>query len=113
MSESSAAPREHPAATLTGGRVPAHVPGAYPRLSCCGGTVELVPADDIRDRLAATLAQGACPLCRSQLAVERPRYGWGSMGAGVRCPSCGLRLRAAWTPLRRAVVKVAAKRRAR
>lgn len=33
----------HPPATLTGGTVPAHVPGAYPRLSCCGGPVGLVP----------------------------------------------------------------------
>lgn len=32
----------HEAATLTGGKVPAHVPGAYPRLSCCGGPVALV-----------------------------------------------------------------------
>lgn len=34
----------HPAATLTGGKVPQHLPGAYPRLSCCGGPVVLVPA---------------------------------------------------------------------
>ena len=33
----------HAYAILTGGTVPAHVPGAYPRLSCCGGPVELVP----------------------------------------------------------------------
>jgi hypothetical protein len=38
------APELHPPAELTGGRVPAHVPGAYPRLSCCGGPVLLVPA---------------------------------------------------------------------
>lgn len=35
----------HQAATLTGGKVPAHAPGAYPRLSCCGGPVLLVPED--------------------------------------------------------------------
>jgi len=34
----------HLTAELTGGSVPAHVPGAYPRLSCCGGPVGLVPA---------------------------------------------------------------------
>jgi hypothetical protein len=33
----------HDGAILTGGQVPAHVPGAYPRLSCCGGPVQLVP----------------------------------------------------------------------
>jgi hypothetical protein len=34
----------HAAAILTGGTVPAHVPGAYPNLSCCGGEVQLVAA---------------------------------------------------------------------
>ena len=34
----------HEAATLTGGKVPRHVPGAYPNLSCCGGETKLVPA---------------------------------------------------------------------
>lgn len=34
---------QHSSAILTGGQVPAHEPGAYPRLSCCGGGVELVP----------------------------------------------------------------------
>lgn len=34
----------HESAILTGGSVPAHVPGAYPSLSCCGGSVQLVPA---------------------------------------------------------------------
>ena len=34
----------HLAAVLTGGSVPAHVPGAYPSLSCCGGPIQLVPA---------------------------------------------------------------------
>ena len=37
-------------AGLTGGRVLAHVPGAYPRLSCCGGSdgwpVESTPSVD-------------------------------------------------------------------
>jgi len=37
-------PRAHPGAELTGGTIPAHVPGAYPNLSCCGGAVALVPA---------------------------------------------------------------------
>jgi hypothetical protein len=32
----------HSAVELTGGSIPAHVPGAYPRLSCCGGTIEVV-----------------------------------------------------------------------
>jgi len=32
----------HPGAELTGGTIPPHVPGAYPRLSCCGGAVALV-----------------------------------------------------------------------
>jgi hypothetical protein len=32
----------HPAATLTGGSVPAHRPGAYQNLSCCGGETKLV-----------------------------------------------------------------------
>ena len=36
----------HEYAILTGGTVPAHVPGAYPRLSCCGGPVQLVPVVD-------------------------------------------------------------------
>lgn len=35
----------HERATLTGGVIPAHVPDAYPRLSCCGGPIELVPED--------------------------------------------------------------------
>jgi hypothetical protein len=34
----------HPAATLTGGSVPAHRPGAYQNLSCCGGETVLVEA---------------------------------------------------------------------
>jgi hypothetical protein len=34
----------HQGATLVGGTVPAHVPGGYPRLSCCGGPIQLVPA---------------------------------------------------------------------
>ena len=33
----------HPGAILVGGTIPAHVPGAYPTLSCCGGDRELVP----------------------------------------------------------------------
>ena len=37
-------PAMHPEATLVGGQVPAHEPGAYPSLSCCGGPIELVPA---------------------------------------------------------------------
>lgn len=37
-------PPLHAAAVLTGGNVPAHYDGAYPRLSCCGGPVELVEA---------------------------------------------------------------------
>lgn len=40
--EMDAALYPHQAAELTGGSVPAHVPGAYPRLSCCGGPVPLV-----------------------------------------------------------------------
>lgn len=36
----------HPRVQLVGGAVPAHVPGSYPRLSCCGGPVALVPASD-------------------------------------------------------------------
>lgn len=32
---------DHPGAELTGGTIPAHVPGAYPSLSCCGGEVAL------------------------------------------------------------------------
>lgn len=32
----------HPAATLTGGKVPKHRPGAYPNLSCCGGETKLL-----------------------------------------------------------------------
>jgi hypothetical protein len=31
----------HPAVTLAGGNVPEHLPGAYPRLGCCGGPVVL------------------------------------------------------------------------
>ena len=34
----------HPAATLTGGYVPEHRPGAYPHLSCCDGETVLVEA---------------------------------------------------------------------
>lgn len=34
----------HEPVELTGGSIPAHVPGAYPRLSCCGGSIEVVPA---------------------------------------------------------------------
>ena len=34
----------HPAVTLTGGSVPAHRPGAYQNLSCCGGETVLVEA---------------------------------------------------------------------
>jgi hypothetical protein len=37
----------HPAATLTGGSVPEHVPGAYPNLSCCDGPVVLVESEGI------------------------------------------------------------------
>ena len=37
----------HHSATLTGGTIPAHTPGAYPSLSCCGGAVALVPADTL------------------------------------------------------------------
>lgn len=37
-------PYSHPAVTLVGSLVPAHVPGAYPNLSCCGGIVKLVEA---------------------------------------------------------------------
>lgn len=33
---------EHPPVTLAGGDIPAHEPGAYPRLGCCGGPVVLV-----------------------------------------------------------------------
>ena len=36
----------HPAAALIGSNVPAHIPGAYPNLSCCSGPdapVQLVP----------------------------------------------------------------------
>jgi hypothetical protein len=36
----------HPGAELTGGTIPPHVPGAYPNLSCCGGAVALVPAEE-------------------------------------------------------------------
>lgn len=36
----------HPAATLTGGKVPAHRPGAYPNLSCCGGETVLVAVEE-------------------------------------------------------------------
>lgn len=36
----------HPAAELTGGSIPEHVPGAYPRLSCCGGSVALMTSTD-------------------------------------------------------------------
>jgi hypothetical protein len=38
----------HLPAILTGGAVPAHVPGAYPNLSCCGGPVALVPLTGAR-----------------------------------------------------------------
>lgn len=34
-------PELHEPVTLAGGDVPAHEPGAYPRLGCCGGPVEL------------------------------------------------------------------------
>ena len=45
MIEAAIADREtHLAAELTGGSIPAHAPGSYPRLSCCGGDVGLVPA---------------------------------------------------------------------
>lgn len=37
-------PPLHAAAVLTGGSIPAHYAGAYPRLSCCGGPVQLVEA---------------------------------------------------------------------
>jgi hypothetical protein len=46
----------HDAAILTGGYAPAHEPGAYPSLSCCGGPVVLVPTDRIA-ALRAALAQ--------------------------------------------------------
>ena len=32
----------HPAVELTGGSIPSHVPGSYPKLSCCGGDIQLV-----------------------------------------------------------------------
>lgn len=35
----------HPEAVLTGGTTPAHYPGAYPNLSCCGGPVQLVTVE--------------------------------------------------------------------
>lgn len=47
----------HDGAILTGGAIPPHVPGAYPRLSCCGGPVELVPGYETDAREDAV-----CPL---------------------------------------------------
>lgn len=46
----------HAAATLTGGNIPAHEPGAYPPLSCCGGPVQLV--DPRRDPTCAERLPG-------------------------------------------------------
>jgi hypothetical protein len=46
-----------------------------------------------------------CPLCRRWLRTNRPKYGWGSMGAQLKCDSCGLEVRLPWSPLRRAVLK--------
>lgn len=34
----------HPGVVAVGGTFPAHVPGAYPGLSCCGGTKVMVVA---------------------------------------------------------------------
>lgn len=39
---------EHPSAQLVGGLIPAHVPGAYPQLECCGGLLELVTEAEAR-----------------------------------------------------------------
>lgn len=41
-----AEPIMHDAVVLIGGKIPAHVPGAYPTLMCCGGDIKLVPLDD-------------------------------------------------------------------
>jgi hypothetical protein len=48
----------HDGAMLTGGTIPPHVPGAYPRLSCCGGPVALVPASRV-DELDELLLMAA------------------------------------------------------
>jgi hypothetical protein len=40
-------PDKHEAATLVGGKIPAHNPGAYPTLSCCGGTTLLVRVESL------------------------------------------------------------------
>jgi len=43
------AANSHPGVRLLGGDVPAHRPGAYPRLSCCGGDKVLTDLDLITD----------------------------------------------------------------
>lgn len=49
----------HPKVTLTGGKVPEHVPGAYPRLGCCGGPVTLVAEPPITLTVTAYLNEEA------------------------------------------------------
>jgi endogenous inhibitor of DNA gyrase (YacG/DUF329 family) len=68
--------------------------------------------DARRDAAASALIGRPCPLCRAPLELDRPTYGWGSMGAGAKCPRCGLRLRAAWQSLFRAIIRAAALRKA-
>ena len=41
-SASRLAPSLHKAVALAGRNIPAHTPGAYPNLSCCGGPLRLV-----------------------------------------------------------------------
>jgi hypothetical protein len=41
-SASRLAPSLHKAVALAGSNIPAHTPGAYPNLSCCGGPFRLV-----------------------------------------------------------------------
>lgn len=66
---------------------------------------ELVSASDVagqarRDLLAAQPL--VCPACSSiLLQPNRPRYGWGAMGAQLRCPRCRLEVRIPWSQLER------------
>lgn len=80
-------PVRHPAAELVSGRIPEHLAGAYPSLSCCGGTkVRLVPSIDDQEMAALNASELLGP------AMERTRDTGpddaGAFGLG-RCQRCG------------------------
>lgn len=64
---------------------------------------DLKAGDRRRDELATVPRY--CPMgcVAGSLIVDKPRYGWGNMGAQLKCSRCGLRVRLPWVPLASAV----------